>query len=194
MYGRIVRELDLEVEAEPGRSVNLTLDLALQKKTEALLEDRVGAIVAMDPRNGEILAMASKPDFDANALAANWNEIAEAPNQPFMNRAIMREYPPGSTFKIITATAALEERKINESGRFYCNGGFYLPNWSHEFRCHKRSGHGSMNIHEALVESCNVFFYNLAHKHGVTIPLMHKYEVAHKILDRIVTLLPQLRD
>ena len=178
-YGRIIRDLPMEVKAEPGHSVNLTLDLALQKKAEALLEGKVGAIVAIDPRNGEVLAMASKPDFDANTLTAKWNEIMATPNKPLMNRAIMREYPPGSTFKIITATTALQAGKLSTSERFYCNGRFYLKNWSRPFRCHKRAGHGWMNIHDALVESCNVFFYNMASEKGVTVPLMHKYALLY---------------
>ena len=175
VFGRIVRDLPYAVKAEPGCSVSLTLDLDLQKKAEALLDGKIGAIIAMDPRNGEILAMASKPDFNANTLTSNWSESSNDPARPFLNRAIMAEYPPGSTFKIIVAAAALEEGKINENVRFHCNGRYYLENWSRPFKCHKISGHGSMNIHEALVESCNVFFYNLAHKQGVTVPLMHKY-------------------
>lgn len=179
VFGRILRDLQPTVKAEPGRGVSLTLDLALQKKAEALLEGRTGAIIAVDPRNGEILAMSSKPDFDANTLASNWNEIGNDPARPLLNRATMGEYPPGSIFKIIVATAALEEGKINESARFYCNGRFYIENWSRPFKCHKSDGHGFMDIHNALVESCNVFFYNLAYKRDVTVSLMHKYALMY---------------
>jgi penicillin-binding protein 2 len=180
VHGRIVRDLhSLVVNPEPGTSVELTLDLALQRKAEDLLEGKIGTIVAIDPRNGEVLAMASKPDYDANTLTKNWSKIGNAPERPLWNRAIMAEYPPGSTFKIITATTALEERGIDESVRFYCNGTFYLKNWSRPFRCHKPGGHGSMDIHEALVESCNVFFYNLASKKDVTVSLMHKYALMY---------------
>ncbi len=178
-YGRIIRELPLSVKAEPGRSINLTLDLALQKKAEELLEGRSGAIVVMDPRNGDVLAMASKPDFDANTLTSNWSETVNNKDRPLWNRAIMGEYPPGSIFKIITATTALEERKIGEYERFYCNGRFYLSNWSKPFRCHKPGGHGFMNMHNGLAESCNVYFYSLADKKGVTIPLMNKYAMMY---------------
>ena len=178
-YGRIVRDLPLSVKAEPGRSINLTLDLALQEKAEALLGDRSGAIIAMDPGNGDILAMVSKPDFDANTLTSNWSEIADSRDRQLWNRAIMGEYPPGSTFKIITATAALEEGKIDEYERFYCNGRYKLRGWSDPYECHKPGGHGFMNMHSGLVESCNVFFYNLADKKGVTIPVMHEYAMMY---------------
>ncbi|MFC1715171.1 penicillin-binding protein 2 [Candidatus Poribacteria bacterium] len=178
-YGRIIRGLPLLVKAEPGLSITLTLDLALQKEAENLLEGRIGAIVAMDPRNGDVLAMVSKPDFDANTLISNWSEVANSSDRPLWNRATMGEYPPGSTFKIITATAALEEKKIGEYERFYCNGRFKLRNWRRPFKCHKPGGHGSMNMHDGLAESCNVYFYSLADKRGVNVQLMNKYAMMY---------------
>ncbi len=178
-FGRIVRDLPLSFRAEPGRSLNLTLDLGLQRKAEALLEDKVGTIIAINPRSGEILAMASKPDFDANTFKDNWDEIVNSSDRPLLNRAIMGEYPPGSTFKIVVATAALEERKIDENTIFHCNGSFRLENWRRPFRCHKWNGHGYMNIHSAIVESCNVFFYNVAAQRGVTVPIMHRYALMY---------------
>ena len=190
VYGRIIRDLPMAVKPEPGRSMDLTLDIDLQRKAEALLEGKAGVIIAMDPRNGEVLAMASKPDYDANTLISDWGKIGSDPARPLWNRAIMAEYPPGSTFKIITATTALEERRIDESVRFYCNGKFYLENWSRPFKCHKKTGHGWMNIHSALVESCNVFFYNLASKKGVTIPLMHKYALMYGLGKKVGIELP----
>lgn len=179
VFGRIIRDLPDSVKAEPGRGINLTLDLALQQKAEALLEGKIGAIVAIDPRNGDVLAMASEPHYDANTLTSNWKEIMNNSDRPLWNRATMGEYPPGSTFKIITATTALQEKKIGEYETFYCNGQFRLRNWSRPFKCHKRSGHGSMNMHNGLVESCNVFFYSLAGKRGVTVELMHKYAIMY---------------
>jgi penicillin-binding protein 2 len=189
-FGHIVRDLPLPVKAEPGHSLNLMLDLKLQRKAEALLEGTRdpagrscrGAIIAMDTRSGEILAMASKPDFDPNIFAggcseADWNELISSRDNPLLNRAVMGEYPPGSTFKIVTATAALESGKINENTRFYCNGKFHLGNWT--FRCHKPDGHGSVDIRRALAESCNVFFYNVAHQKGVTVSMMHKYALMY---------------
>jgi penicillin-binding protein 2 len=183
-FGHIVRDLPLPVKAEPGHSLNLTLDLTLQRKAEALLEGRAGAIIAMDPRNGEILAMASKPDFDPNIFAGScsekdWKELTNSYGNPLLNRAIMCNYPPGSTFKIVTATAALEEGKIDTNTRFYCSGRYRLENWNRQFKCHKLDGHGFMDVHEALVESCNVFFYNVVDKKDITIPIMHKYALMY---------------
>lgn len=178
-YGHIVRDLPMARKAERGQSMNLTLDMELQIKAETLLDGKAGAIIAIDPRNGEILAVVSKPDFDPNVLQRDWSKIIGDSGNPLLNRAIMGEYPPGSIFKIVTATAALEKGKIDRSIRFYCNGKFYLPNWSRPFKCHKSSGHGSMNIHTALVESCNVFFYNMAHKRGVDASLMHEYALMY---------------
>lgn len=180
-FGHVVRDLPLPFEAKPGRNLNLTLDLALQKKAEALLEGKIGAVVAIDPRNGGILAMVSKPDFDPNIFTSIrsekvWNELVNGTDKPLLNRAIMGEYPPGSTFKIVTATTGLEEGIIDEATRFYCNGTFRFGN--RIFRCHKAGGHGYMSIHEALPKSCNVFFYNVAQK-GVTVSMMHKYALMY---------------
>jgi len=187
-FGHIIRDLPLPVKAEPGHSLNLTLDLALQRKAEALLESGGdppdhpyrGAIIAIDPRNGEILAMASKPDFDPNIFAGrcseeDWNELVNSCDNPLLNRAIMGEYPPGSIFKIVTATAALEEGKIDKNTHFYCDGRF--PLGDRVFKC--LGVHGYVNIHEALVGSCNIFFYNVAYQRSVTIPIMHKYAVKY---------------
>jgi len=175
VFGQTVRDLPLSVKAEPGESLILTIDLALQKKAEELLEGKIGAVVVMDPRNGEILAMASKPDFDPNYLKKDWNELASRKDKPLLNRSIMGEYPPGSTFKIITATTALQENKIGEHETFYCKGRFRIDNWRHTFRCHKASGHGYVGMEKAIAESCNVYFYNLAYRRGVNVALMHKY-------------------
>lgn len=176
-FGQVVRDLPLAVYADPGRNLNLSLDAAVQRTAEALLEGRAGAIVAIEPRSGEILAMASKPDFDPNYLKRDWDQLRNRPDDPLLNRAITGEYPPGSTFKIVTATTALEEKKIDESVSYYCNGRFQLGRWT--FRCHKPSGHGSMRIHEAIVQSCNVFFYNVAYHRGVNVSLMHKYALMY---------------
>ncbi len=177
-YGHIIRELPLSARAEPGQSLKLTLDLSLQRKAEELLEGKRGAVVAVDPRNGDILALASKPDFDPNIFAGkcseeDWNELMSNHDNPLMNRVLMGEYPPGSTFKIVTATAALEEGKIDRYTSFYCNGSFRLG--GHTFRCHKPSGHGTVSIHRGIVESCNVFFYNVAYRKNLTVSTMHKY-------------------
>jgi penicillin-binding protein 2 len=177
-YGHVVRDLPVPIKAEPGRSLNLTLDISLQKKAEELLEGKAGAVIAVNPRNGEILAIVSKPDFDPNIFSGgcskeDWDELVNNLDRPLMNRAIAGEYPPGSTFKIVTATAALAEGKIDYSTSFHCNGRFNLGRWT--FKCHKPGGHGWMNIHTGLAESCNVFFYNVAYQRGVNVSMLHKY-------------------
>jgi penicillin-binding protein 2 len=172
-YGHVVRDLKLSAGAEPGKNLILTLDLALQKKAEELLEGKNGAIVALDPRTGDVLVMASKPGFDPNNVKKEWKELNSNSDNPLLNRAIMGEYPPGSTFKIITTISGLEEKKIDENTSYFCGGSFHLGRWT--FRCHKLSGHGTMNTHNGLVQSCNVFFYNVAYRNGVDVQIMHKY-------------------
>jgi len=172
-YGRVVRDLKLAVGAEPGQNLELTLDLAIQKKAEELLEGKIGAVVALDPRTGEVLAMASKPDFNPNEIKKCWKDLNSNPDNPLLNRVIMGEYPPGSTFKIISTIAGLQEGKIDENTTYYCGGRFHLGRWT--FRCHKISGHGAVNTHSGLVQSCNVFFYNVAYRNGVDVQILHKY-------------------
>ncbi|MBD3181931.1 penicillin-binding protein 2 [Candidatus Poribacteria bacterium] len=177
-FGHIVRDLPLSVMAEPGQGLNLTIDAGLQRKAEELLADKTGTIIAVDPRNGEILVMASKPDFNPNIFSGNcspdeWRELISNKDNPLLNRAVMGEYPPGSTFKIVTATAALQSGKVNENISYNCKGSFRLGKW--RFKCHKRGGHGNVSMHRGIVESCNVYFYNLAYNRGIDVPLMHKY-------------------
>ena len=177
-YGQTVRDLSPALDAEPGQSLNLTIDSRLQEKAEELLDGKKGAIIALDPRNGEVLAIVSKPDFNPGIFSGgcskqDWDRLIRSKDKPLLNRAIMGEYPPGSTFKIITATAALNSGKIDENTRYYCNGSFRLG--KSRFRCHEHRGHGWVSIHRAIVESCNVFFYNVAYHNGVDVPLMHRY-------------------
>lgn len=172
-YGHVVRDLKIAAGAEAGQNLDLTLDLSLQRKAEELLEEKSGALVALDPRTGEVLVMASKPSFDPNNVKQDWNDLINRPDKPLLNRAIMGEYPPGSTFKIVTTTTGLQEGKIDEGTSFFCGGSFHLGRWT--FRCHKLSGHGTVNTHSGLVQSCNVFFYNVAYNRGVNVELMHKY-------------------
>jgi penicillin-binding protein 2 len=167
--GRELRVLD-EEEAIPGHTLILSIDLDLQQAAEAALGEEAGAIVALDPRNGEVLAMVSQPAFDPNEFAGGikperWRELTQHPRHPLNARAIQGQYPPGSTFKIIMATAALEEGIINPFNRIHCNG--HLPFGNHDFRCWKKGGHGSMNVHDALVNSCDVFFYQVGQRLGI---------------------------
>lgn len=151
----------------PGQTVVLTLDATLQEKAEALLEGRRGAIVAIDVATGGILALASAPSFDPNAFAERfsaeeWRELIEDPALPLTNRALQASLPPGSIFKIVMATAGLEEGIITGDTRYFCPGGKTL--YGRFFRC--LGQHGSINVVEALAHSCNSFFYELGVKLG----------------------------
>ncbi len=167
--GRQLRILD-EQESTPGHTLVLSVDLELQRAAEHAMGDRVGAIVALDPRNGDVLAMVSEPSYDPNAFTggikpALWKELMGNPRHPLTGRATQGQYPPGSTFKIIVAAAALEEGIINPFTRIRCPG--HLRYGNHTFRCWKHGGHGSVNVHDALVGSCDVFFYQLGARLGI---------------------------
>src|SRR5215210_9560434 len=169
--GRLLKEYGRR-EAVPGRNLVLTLDLDLQQEAARWLTgpEKVGAIVAMDPRNGELLALVSSPGYNSNLFARrlqvnDWKALLEDPYHPLQNRSIQNTYSPGSTFKIIMATAGLTEGVFNEHTRVFCGGAgtFY----GRSFRCWKRGGHGSMDARSALKNSCDVYFYTLGQKMGI---------------------------
>jgi len=167
--GRVVRILKT-VAAKPGRNVYLTIDNVLQKKAESLLRDVAGAAVAMDPGSGRILALVSSPSFDQNFFVSGmsheqWESLISNPFRPMENKAIQGEYPPGSTYKIITALAGLEEGVIDENTEFFCPGYYRFGN--RVYRCWKKGGHGKVKIIKALTESCDVFFYQVGDQLGV---------------------------
>lgn len=167
--GRELRVLH-EVDAQPGNTLRLTLDLDLQTAAEQSLGERVGSIVALDPKTGEVLALVNRPSFDPNAFvhgihSSDWRALLEHPRHPLNSRAIQGQYPPGSTFKIVMAAAALEEGIINPFTRLNCNGTFQFGN--RRFRCWKKGGHGSVNVHQALVQSCDLFFYQVGQRLGI---------------------------
>lgn len=154
----------------PGDDIYLTIDLDLQREAEEAFGGEAGALVAMDPINGEILTMVSRPAFNPNLLShgvtkAEWDEISKNPGHIFLNRAIQGEYPPGSTFKIVVASSALESKDITPSFNVYCRGG--LPFGRRVFRDWKRGGHGAVDLHRAIVESCDVYFYEVGMKVGL---------------------------
>ncbi|MBI5837597.1 MAG: penicillin-binding protein 2 [Candidatus Eisenbacteria bacterium] len=172
--GRVVGEMkDRPARApERGKSLWLTLDLDLQRAAEeALSRWPRGAVVALDPRTGAILAMASRPAFDPNEFAhgvtaRRWREIAEGAAFPLLNRAMQSAYPPGSTFKLVTASAGLRERLITPESRFQsCGGAFSLGNAV--FHCWQHKGHGSLGLHDAIERSCDVYFYQVGLRLGV---------------------------
>ncbi len=167
--GRRLRVLSRVPETR-GNSLVLTIDRRLQQFAEQLLEGKEGAIVALRPNTGEVLAMASRPSFDPNPFARGirqkeWDALTSAKYDPLSNRALQGQYPPGSTFKIITAAAGLEEGIITPFSRLYCGGSYRFG--KRRYRCWKRGGHGSMNLHDALVYSCDVFFYQVGKQLGV---------------------------
>jgi penicillin-binding protein 2 len=169
--GREVGRLD-ETPAEPGRQLKLTVDLDLQIAAEEALGDKNGAIVAMDPRNGEILAMVSRPTFDPNDFAVRvsrdqWSKLVNDEEHPLLNKAIQAQLAPGSTFKIIMATAGLQEG-IAQDMHVTCNGGATF--YGRYFKCWvsaEHRTHGVVEISKAIYQSCDVFFYTLAEKLGI---------------------------
>ncbi|MBL7049396.1 MAG: penicillin-binding protein 2 [Nitrospira sp.] len=146
-----------------GDDLELTIDIRLQQEAERSLSDLTGAVVAMSVDTGEVLALASAPSFDPNLFVRginteDWQRIIDDPEKPLLNRAVQGQYSPASTFKIISAIAALEEGIVNMSSRYYCNGSIYF---GREFNCWKKHGHGSLDINNAIVESCDVYFYEI---------------------------------
>jgi len=167
--GQVVRVLQT-VDARPGHNVYLTIDRGLQQKAEEMLRGAAGAVVAMDPGTGEILAMVSSPSFDQNAFVSGmtydqWEALISNPNRPMENKAVQGEYPPASTYKIVTAIAGLEEGAIDEKTTFFCPGFYRFGN--RVYRCWKKGGHGSVDVVRALAESCDVFFYQVGQRVGV---------------------------
>jgi penicillin-binding protein 2 len=157
-------------EAVPGKNVYLTLDVELQSKTEQMLAGKVGAAVAIEPSSGHVLAIVSDPAFDPNAFVEGmtfdaWNRLSTNEFRPMENKAIQGQYPPGSTYKIVTALAGLEEGIIKENTTYYCPGHYRYGNRT--FRCWKRSGHGAVGVVDALAQSCDVFFFRVGEQLGV---------------------------
>jgi penicillin-binding protein 2 len=157
---------------QAGNDLYLTIDVRLQKVAEDLLGEEQGAIVALDPNSGDILAMASRPGFDPNLLsreltAKQWVEIVQDEGRPLNNRASQGQYPPGSTFKIPMAVAALETNTMSPSSTVFCNGGYQFgKRLYHDW---KASGHGYVNLHNALVHSCDVYFYTIGQRMGIDV-------------------------
>jgi penicillin-binding protein 2 len=168
------RELELlgAVEPQAGNNVVLTLDQRLQGVAEAALDEtgRAGAVVALDPATGEVLVLSSRPSFDPNRFAAGidrgtWEGLVHHPRSPLQNRALQGQYPPGSTYKVVTAIAGLEEGVLDADTHVDCKGSYKLGR--RRYRCWKRGGHGRVDLYRALVESCDVFFYRAGVELGV---------------------------
>lgn len=167
--GREIKSLR-SVDPFPGSNVVLTIDLGLQKVAEEAFQDKMGALIAMEPKTGRILALVSQPSFDPSIFARGvspeeWKALIDHPFHPLQNKGIQGQYPPGSVFKIVTAIAGLETGAITPQTQITCTGAF--PYGNREFRCWKEKGHGTINLHQALVYSCDVYFYQVGLKVGV---------------------------
>lgn len=167
--GRVMKEIE-RVEGVPGEKIVLTIDTRLQKKAYELYGQESGAAVLLDVRTGEILAFVSTPAYDSNDFARGvsyeqYAEFLENERSPLLNKAVNGLYSPGSTFKMMVALAALEAGVITKDTKIYCSGKLAFGN--HLFHCWKHSGHGHLNVAEALQHSCDVFFYEVANKLGI---------------------------
>jgi len=179
----------LEKEEPPivGEDLFLSLDMKLQLTAENLLKDKKGAIVAIDPRNGEVLTMASVPMYDPNLFVngishKNYNALRNNPDRPLYNRAIQGGYPAGSTIKPIVAMAGLHYGLVTPSTRIRAPGYFQVPGHKHRYRCWNKRGHGSINMNYAIAQSCDVYFYSLAYRLGIDrfAPFMKKFDFGGK--------------
>ncbi len=166
--GKEVGELD-QKPAVPGHNLKLTLDIDVQIAAEEAMGDKNGAMIAMDPRTGEILAMVSRPTFDPNDFAVRisrgeWNKLVNDPDKPLLNKAIQAQLAPGSTFKILMSVAGWQEG-IAQTLNVHCNGGATF--YGRRFGCWVKTGHGAVDLTRAIYQSCDVFFYTLAEKLGI---------------------------
>lgn len=176
VFGKNLRNLD-ESTALAGKDLHLSIDLRLQQKAIEALGSEVGSLVAMDPRNGNVLVLASTPSYDANLFVQgigqkDYETLRDDPNKPLVNRSINGRYAPGSTIKGLVGMAGLAKGR-DPKATVYCPGFYSLPNSRHRFRCWKRSGHGSVNLIDAIVHSCDVYFYQLSLDLGID--YMHDY-------------------
>lgn len=160
----------VSVAARSGNDLVTSIRMPLQRYAEERFGEETGALVALDPRTGEVYAIVSQPSFDITQLTGRmsrdeWNRLTKDPGKVFLNRAIQSAYPPASTYKVVVALAALETGVMKPEQRVYCGGGHKVG--KRRFRCWKSSGHGSVDLKRALIESCDVYFYVVGQKLGV---------------------------
>jgi penicillin-binding protein 2 len=174
------KELRLIQEKPPekGKDLTVSIDIHLQKEAEKAFGQKAGALVALNPQTGEVLGLVSKPSFDPNLFSRgidydSWIELTTDIKTPLLNRALQSQYPPGSTFKIVTAIAGLEEHVISSQTTTDCKGAISYGKW--DFRCWRRNGHGIVSLHRAIVESCDVFFYEVGKRLGID--KIHDYAI-----------------
>jgi penicillin-binding protein 2 len=166
--GRPVRVIQL-TDPHPGAEVLTTVDRRIQEAVESAMEGRAGAAVVMDPRTGDVLAMVSTPAFEIDRFTgtidrAAWLRVVQHPEHPLLNRVLQSQYAPGSIFKIVVTAAGLQERLLTPLDRVSCTGEFQLGTWT--FKDWKPEGHGSVDLHEALAQSCNIYYYQAGLKIG----------------------------
>lgn len=178
--GEVIRVLE---KREPlrGKDIYLTLDLELQKHIYSQVKGKEGAIVVMNPKNGDILAFVSFPGYNTNLFTKSisskkYNELLQSPGRPLINRVIAGQYPPGSTIKPFVGLVALEQNIIDPEKLVYCNGAYTLGNHKRPFRCWKREGHGKVNLSFSLTQSCDVFFYKISELTGIDLMSEHLYK------------------
>ncbi|MGI9234164.1 MAG: penicillin-binding protein 2, partial [Woeseiaceae bacterium] len=174
----LLDSLPMDEKPAPGSNVYLSIDLDLQKLATRLLEGRRGALVALDPQSGEILALVSAPSFDPNLFAvgmstSQYSALQNNLDLPLFNRAVVGTYPPGSTIKPMLALAALETGATNLTRKTLCRGYFMLPNTTHRYRDWKPEGHGPVDLNDAISQSCDVYFYEVSQEIGID--NMHDY-------------------
>lgn len=168
-YGRVIRELERK-EGHPGAEVNLTIDMELQRYTRERLGDESAAVVVLDVHSGDILTMVSNPSFDPNSFnqglsSSEWQGLIKNPKAPLINKAIAGRYSPGSTFKMCVLLAALDKGVITPNSQVFCAG--FTELGDARFHCWKKHGHGLLDADAAIVQSCDVFFYEIAKRTGI---------------------------
>ncbi|MBL4824281.1 MAG: penicillin-binding protein 2 [SAR324 cluster bacterium] len=176
--GRELQVLGKPVPSVPGENVSLNLDIRLQKVATEAMQGESGAVIVMNPKTGEILALASFPDFDPNLFSGgidqkSWNSLLANPEHPLENKAIQGLYAPGSIFKVVTAYAGLDLGVLTPETERVCNGYYFIKGRSDPFKCWKEGGHGRVKLIDAIKGSCNVYFYNAGMSVGVD--AIHKY-------------------
>ncbi len=171
VQGRMLRVLD-KTPPTPGNNLVLSLDAELQAVAEEAMEDYTGAVIAMQPATGEVLAMASMPTYDPNLFVhgisvKDYNRLRHSEKRPLFNRAISGQYPPGSTSKPFVGLAGLENKVIGHKETVFCQGYYMLPNEERKYRDWKKTGHGEMDLRSALAQSCDVYYYELSYRLGI---------------------------